>query len=97
MISQVKSFLCPDKQGTLEEGRRIQRPKRCKKDNKDEDNSPKTLTDKLHIFQTVSSIKKNAMRQQAVILKDVTSDYFEKCKRHWDKCVWCKKEYPVKN
>ena len=46
MISQVESFLCPDKQGTPEEGRRIQRPKRCKKNNKDEHNSPKTLTKK---------------------------------------------------
>ena len=46
MISQVESFLCPDKQGTPEEGRSIQRPKRCEKNNNDEDNSPKTLTDK---------------------------------------------------
>ena len=46
-ISQVESFLCPDKQGTPEEGRRIQRPKRSEK-NKDEDNSLKTLTDKNH-------------------------------------------------
>ena len=29
MISQVESFLCPDMQGTPEEVRRIQRPKRC--------------------------------------------------------------------
>ena len=50
MISQDESFLCPDKQGTPEEGQRIQRPKRCenKNNNKDEDNSPKTLTDKNH-------------------------------------------------
>ena len=27
MISQVDSFLCPDKQGTPEEGRSIQQPK----------------------------------------------------------------------
>ena len=43
MICQVESFLCPDKQGTPEEGRRIQQPKRCVSinNNKDEDNSPK--------------------------------------------------------
>ena len=47
MVSQVESFLCPDKYGTPGEGRRIQRPERCEKNNnKDEDNSPKTLTDK---------------------------------------------------
>ena len=28
MISQVESFICPDKQGAPEEGRRIERPKR---------------------------------------------------------------------
>ena len=49
MISQVESFLCPDKQGTPEEGRMIQPPKRYNNNNnKDEDNSPKTLTDKNH-------------------------------------------------
>ena len=31
---------------TPEEGRRIYRPKRCRNNNKDEDNSPKTLNDK---------------------------------------------------
>ena len=46
MISQVESFLCSDKQGTSEEGRRIQRLKRCEENYKDEDNSLKTLTDK---------------------------------------------------
>ena len=46
--STVKLLKCPDKQGTPEEGRRIQRPKRCGKNNKDKDNSPKTLTDKNH-------------------------------------------------
>ena len=30
MVSQVESFLCPDKQGTPEEGRTIQWPKRGK-------------------------------------------------------------------
>ena len=44
-FSRVESFLCPDKQGTAEEGSRIQRPK-CEK-NKD-DNSLKTLTDSNH-------------------------------------------------
>ena len=43
---KFESFLCPDKQGTPEEGRRIQQVKHCGKNNKDEDNSLKTLTDK---------------------------------------------------
>ena len=47
-IPQVESFLHPDKQGTPEEGRGIQRPKRFEKNDNDEDNSPKTLTDKYH-------------------------------------------------
>ena len=33
---------------TTEEGRRTYRPKRCGNNNKDEDNSPKTLNDKNH-------------------------------------------------
>ena len=39
MISQVESYLCPDKQGTSEEGRSIQQPKPrvTTKNNKDED------------------------------------------------------------
>ena len=48
MISQVESFLYPEKQGTPEEGWRIQQPKRCEKNNKDEDNCLETLTDKNH-------------------------------------------------
>ena len=47
MISLVESFLYPDKEGIPEEGRRIQRPKPCEKNNKDEDNSPKTLSDRI--------------------------------------------------
>ena len=41
MISQTESFLCIDKQGTLEEGWRIHWPKHCVSTyhNKDEDNS----------------------------------------------------------
>ena len=46
MISQIKSFPYPDKQGTPEKGRRMQRLKRCVtiNINKDEDNSPKNNT-----------------------------------------------------
>ena len=46
MISQVESFLCPDKQETPKEGWRIQRLKRCvsTNDNKDEDNSYEWLS-----------------------------------------------------
>ena len=36
---------------TPEEGRRTYRPKRCGNDNKDEDNSPKTLNDKKTLKQ----------------------------------------------
>ena len=43
LISKVESFLCPDKYWTLEEGRRIQQPKRFVSTNNyiDEDNNPK--------------------------------------------------------
>ena len=43
MISQVESFLCPDKQGIPEESQRIQWLKPCVSTNnkKNEDNSPK--------------------------------------------------------
>ena len=49
---------------TPEEGWRIYRPKRCEYDNKDEDNSPKTLNDKNHQassqkFTQLSIIYKN--------------------------------------
>ena len=45
-ISPVESFQCLDKQGTTEEGWRIQRLKHCvsTNNNKDEDNSPKNYT-----------------------------------------------------
>ena len=43
IIQPGKSFL-----KIPEEGRRINWPKRCENKNKDEDNSPKTLTDKNH-------------------------------------------------
>ena len=38
----------PQVRQTPEEGRRTYRPKRCGNNNKDEDNSPKTLNDKNH-------------------------------------------------
>ena len=46
MISLVESFLFPDKQGTPEEGQRIQQPKCCvsTNNNKDEDNSLKNYS-----------------------------------------------------
>ena len=37
---------------TPEEGRRTYRPKRCGDNNRDEDNSPKTLNDKNKVFQS---------------------------------------------
>ena len=43
MISQVESFLCPDKQETPEESWRYSGQNIVEKD---KDNSPKTLTDK---------------------------------------------------
>ena len=48
LVSQVESFLCPDKQGTPEKGWRIQQAKRCvsTNNNKDED-SPKKSQPKL--------------------------------------------------
>ena len=46
MISQVESFLCPNKQGSLKESRGIQWLKCCvsTNNNKDEENSPKSHT-----------------------------------------------------
>ena len=45
MISQFESFLCPDKEGIPDEGRKISPPNRCvstnNKKKKNEDNSPK--------------------------------------------------------
>ena len=54
MISMVESFLYSDKQGILEEGRRILWPKRCvlTYHNKDEDNSPKNNNQKV-LFKCV--------------------------------------------
>ena len=50
MISQVESFLCQDKQRTTQEGQKIQQLKYCEeKNNKDEGNCLKTLTDKNHL------------------------------------------------
>ena len=46
-FSQVESFLCPDKQGTP-----AAETLGKKKNNKYEDNSPKTLTDIIHSFYT---------------------------------------------
>ena len=52
IISKVESFLGPNKQGTPAEGRRIQQPKLCEKNNKVEDNSPKTLIKKSSSFDS---------------------------------------------
>ena len=53
MISQVRSFIYLDKQGTPEEGWAIQRPKHCitNSNNKDEDNSPKNNTQNIALYQ----------------------------------------------
>ena len=45
MISKFESFLCPDKQGKSEDGRRIKQPKRYATTN----NSPKIAHKILHI------------------------------------------------
>ena len=61
---QIKSFPCPDKQGTPEEGWRIQQLKRCVKDNnhKDEDNSLKNNTSSLiSKIQTDNHINANKL------------------------------------
>ena len=52
MISQLKSFPYQDKQGTLEEGQRIQRLKYCvtNNNNKDEENSQKKKNHKIFVF-----------------------------------------------
>ena len=48
MISQVESFRCQDKQGTPEEGRSIQQPKRCGKKN---NHKTKTIVRKLLLIK----------------------------------------------
>ena len=45
---KIESFLCPDKQGTPEEGRRIQRPKGCEKTIK-----TKAIVRKLLLIKTI--------------------------------------------
>ena len=42
----LSSLKVPEFDNTPEKGRRTYRPKRCGNNNKDEDNSPKTLNDK---------------------------------------------------
>ena len=41
----------------LEEGRRTYQPKRCGNNNKDEDNSPKTLNDKIKDVEYIFEVK----------------------------------------
>ena len=76
---KFQSFLCAHKQGTPEEGRRIQWPKHCeKKPNKDEDNSPKTLTDKNHpaSSQKFRQLRQFCFKQLSLIVKNIsTSSY----------------------
>ena len=48
MISQVESFVCSDKKEHLRKAGGYSDRNLVKKNNKDEDNSPKTLTDKNH-------------------------------------------------
>ena len=51
MISLVESFLWSDKQGTPEEGQRIQQPNHVStNNNKDVDNSPKNHTQNIALF-----------------------------------------------
>jgi len=44
-------------------------------------------------FQTANEIKENATRQLMAIPKKDFSDYFEKWKERWDKCVRSQGEY----
>ena len=61
MISQVESFLCPNKQGTPKEGWRIQQQKICASayHNKDEDNSPKNHNQNNTMFRHNSETNHN--------------------------------------
>ena len=49
---------------TTEEGRRTYRPKRCGNNNKEEDNSPKTLNDKKHKHNNGVYLSTNAYIDQ---------------------------------
>ena len=59
MISQIESFLCSDKQGTPEEGRRMEWPKCCvtTNNNKDEDNNLKNHAQNIKHFLYETSLK----------------------------------------
>ena len=65
MIFLVESFLCPDKQGTLEKGQRIESPKRyfSTNNNKDEDNSSKNLKENSRIGPGQQDIWRNSYRR----------------------------------
>ena len=54
---------------TPEEGRRTYRPKRCVNNNKDEDNSPKTLNDKKNQirYYANSSISNNSVQHEYTV------------------------------
>ena len=61
---------------TLEEGRRTYRPKRCEKNNKDEDNSPKTLNDKNQLASSKNMKLLNGARDWKVSVDLKTSLQF---------------------
>ena len=76
MIFQIESFLCPDKQETSEEVRKIQQPKRCviSNNNKDENNSPKNhIRDHKQnnmkvIFKNQKDLENNKKIQSGLVL-----------------------------
>ena len=62
---------------TPEEGRRTYRPKRCGNNNKDEENSPKTLNDKI-IKLRLRNLD-NLFESQEVILQSLVWRIYTKC------------------
>ena len=60
---------------TPEEGRRTYRPKRCRNNNKDEDNSPKNVTDKKKIYCSLKTYVLLRLR--------ISTTLFEGFRIHW--------------
>ncbi len=63
---------------TPEEGRRAYRPKHCGNNNKDEDNSPKTLNDKSH--QASSQKFRQLKKVELKVVGKIISKYLYKKK-----------------
>ena len=67
-ISEVESFLCPDKQETPEEGRRIRWPKRCEK----KTIKIHTIVQKLLLIKIIKLRLRNLDKKPVFVLQTIT-------------------------